>query len=96
MMIPKQHGAHYVCDFCNSNEFYNMGIIDKLAKKLGQSVIDVTSDIIYPNVVEGYRINYNDVYHTPCPYHNCRTYHTWLESEYVYCPMCRKLLAVWY
>lgn len=73
-----------------------MGIIDKISQRLGQRVVEIANDIIYPDVVEGYRINYHDVYHTPCPYHNCKTYHTWLDSEYVYCPMCRKLLAVWY
>lgn len=72
-----------------------MGIIDNISEKIGRRIIDIADKIVYPDIVDGYRINYNNVYHTHCPYHNCKTYRTWVESEYVYCPLCRKLLAVW-
>lgn len=71
-----------------------MKIIDKISDKIAHRIIKVAKDIIHPDMVEGYRINYSNVYHAPCPYHGCNTYRTYVDSEYAYGPMCKKLLAI--
>ena len=46
-----------------------------------------------PSTCEGYRINYNDPYHEPCPHHGCTTYQTYEDDELCYCPKCNRLLV---
>lgn len=36
-----------------------MGIIDNISEKIGRRIIDVADKIVYPDIVDGYRINYN-------------------------------------
>lgn len=49
--------------------------------------------LFLPDVCEGYRINYNDPYHEPCPHHGCTTYQTYEDDELCYCPKCNRLLV---